>query len=117
MSSYNIYDLSVDPFPNDINCSTNFKYNNNTFSYIDVACNGANDPGLNMYNMNTCLTNTINHYTQHMDLPYNTSNTRKNNWVSLYNEQYMENTQLAVGIFVMGLILAKMIFFPIKIKM
>jgi len=83
-------------------CSTLFK------SDIHI-CNSKN-----MYDMNTCLTNTINNYNTES---YNTSNTRRDNWVSLYNEQYIENIQLGVGILVISIILAKMMFFPIKMKM
>jgi hypothetical protein len=70
----------------------------------------------NMFNMNSCLTNTIDRYKTIVDLSYNTSTTRKQNWVSLYNEQYIENIELGVGILVISIILAKMMFFPIKMK-
>jgi hypothetical protein len=68
----------------------------------------------NMFNMNYCLTNTIDRYKSIIDLSYNTSTTRRDNWVSLYNEQYIENIELGFGILVISIILAKMMFFPIK---
>lgn len=131
MFKYNIYDLSVNQLgeiydgstqktvETDIDCESTF-YHSNPIHYLPSDnCDNATDSdyGLNMFQMDKCLTNAINHYTQHLDLSYNTSNTRRNNWVSLYNEQYLENTELVVGIVVISIILAKMIFFPIKIKM
>lgn len=113
-----IYDGSTQKMVGiDIDCGSTF-YHTNRINYFS-GCDGATDSstGLNMFQMDTCLTNTIKNYTQHLDLSYNTSNTRRNNLVSLYNEQYLENTELVVGIVVISIILAKMIFFPIKIKM
>jgi len=43
------------------------------------------------------------------------SPTRKDNFLTLYNNQYVRNLELVVGIFFIGGVLAKMMFYPIVI--
>ena len=44
----------------------------------------------------------------------NSSFEMKNNFLSLYNDQYDQNMQLFIGILLIGGVLAKMMFYPIK---
>ena len=44
----------------------------------------------------------------------NSSFEMKNNFLSLYNDQYDQNMELFVGILLIGGVLAKMMFYPIK---
>ena len=48
-------------------------------------------------------------------ITFNTSNTTNDNFLTLYNDQYARNTEALVGILIISAILAKMIFYPIKI--
>ena len=48
-------------------------------------------------------------------ITFNTSNTTNDNFLTLYNDQYARNTEAFVGILIISAILAKMIFYPIKI--
>lgn len=45
-----------------------------------------------------------------------TSYTRKGNFLELYNDQYNQNIEIAVGIFIISAVLAKMMFYPINLQ-
>jgi hypothetical protein len=40
------------------------------------------------------------------------SSTRKDNFLTLYNDQYFRNLEIGVGILCIGAVLAKMMFYP-----
>lgn len=44
----------------------------------------------------------------------NSSHEMKNNFLSLYNDQYEQNMELFIGILLIGGVLAKLMFYPIK---
>ena len=72
-----------------------------------------------VFTMNQCLNELITHYELPTTIGSNplnqTAKTTKTDFVSLYNEHYIYNVKLFVGITIIGAVLAKMIFYPMKI--
>ena len=73
----------------------------------------------NVFTMNKCLNGLISYYELPTTIGSNainqTAKTTKTDFVSLYNEHYSYNVELLVGITIITAVLAKMIFYPMKI--
>jgi len=86
--------------------STNFNCNNRTVSTNSRIKN-------NIMNADSFLLEEMAKNEASLSI-LNSSFEMKNNFVSLYNDQYNQNMELFVGILLISGVLAKMMFYPIK---
>ena len=85
----------------------NFKFTANTPCNTKIQ-NIISDASYNISQADTFLLKQIYTTTN----SFNTSSTTRDNFLELYNEQYARNMETFVGILIISIILAKMMFYP-----